>query len=635
MEAGVIMDIPEDFMPVITTMESENENENENENNEDEDEVDMDTDPDLNVELEAAQLSWQDVAVQVPADDEDMDTVVVRKRLVLVELASRVAYESGLGTSLQCGMLQLTPQGYAKIEGAHIDVRRVCKTPRVRNHIYDGPGVVYSPGTEAEMVDWVPINCNDDKFNYFTIGTVPMYATIIDIEGFKIMRLSDPFANLAIILEVDKTMTRGMAGVLLKPALLGEVRLASRMVPQPDGIYKFSNAPQDLVAIKVLKHFNNVEDGTASTSGLGLGPSLPASLKPSAVSVTSVSTASTVTSTSTSTSSMTSASSPPPAPLGPRPPRGTRELNRLFYDREDAIKEIEITGLVGRTPNPSNPPTYRGHPNLMTFTTCLADANNIYMVMEYINKGDLFEGIFEESLGSSYFNPENAKDCMRQILSGVRFLHSIGIAHMDISSENIFVHVEADRSYRFIVADYGQAVVHRRHPRSVIKHGSFAGIDRFMNLPPYRIHSAPGKKMYYVPETFLADNPMPLNGFKVDMWQLGILHIVIFCRSVPFHPEKGIPQLHAWLNLVRRGQTGYLNVRSPLVAAASLVPRPQPQAPATVVHFATGYPEVFEVANRLLQYFPRDREIIYDTHPFYVTEANANGHAVPNLPQTG
>jgi serine/threonine protein kinase len=533
MEAGELMDIPDEFRPL---------------------ELQAAEAVDLNVPLDVAELMWHNVIVTLPGDEED--TIVTRRRLLLVDTPTQIAYDAGLGTTLQCGMLQLTPQGYARIEGAHIDVRRVCKTPRVRTNIYNGPGCIYSPGTDAQMAGWVPITVNDDKYSYYTQGTSPMAAVMIKIDGFDILRLQDPFANLAIILDMDQTMSRGTAGVLLKPALLGEVRMASRMMPQPDGNYIFSARPEDLVAIKILKHFNNDAQ-----------------------------------------------------------PRGTRELNRDLYDREDAIKEIELTGYVGRCPNPDYPPHFQGHPNVMQFLRCLADRNNIYMVMEYVNRGDLFEAVFEDSLGAHYFHEENSKDCLRQILSGVRFLHEIGVAHMDISSENVFVHAMPNGRFRFILADLGQSVLHVRH----LAAENYDGIDRFMLLPPYRQGSAPGKKMYYVPETYLSQYPAPFNGFKVDMWQLGVLHIVVFCRSVPFHPERGIEQLQAWLNVVRRGQVGYINVRPPLAALVPGMPPPPPPA-ARAVYFSVGYPAVYDITNRMLQFFPRDREMIYDTHHYYALQ---------------
>jgi protein-serine/threonine kinase len=54
-------------------------------------------------------------------------------------------------------------------------------------------------------------------------------------------------------------------------------------------------------------------------------------------------------------------------------------------------------------------------------------------VMEFCPGGDLYAAIKKGSM-----SPSEAECCFKQILTGVSYLHSQGVAHRDIKPENLF-----------------------------------------------------------------------------------------------------------------------------------------------------------------------------------------------------
>ena len=76
------------------------------------------------------------------------------------------------------------------------------------------------------------------------------------------------------------------------------------------------------------------------------------------------------------------------------------------------------------------------HPNIITIFDAIKSQNHCYVVMEYCNGGSLEECL--EKYGKP-FPVVIIQHFMRQIVSGVRYMHSKNIMHRDIKLENILV----------------------------------------------------------------------------------------------------------------------------------------------------------------------------------------------------
>ena len=217
-----------------------------------------------------------------------------------------------------------------------------------------------------------------------------------------------------------------------------------------------------------------------------------------------------------------------------------------LYYRENPTVEIEMMALIAACPNPDpetclytwptdrSPilpaPLYTGHQSVMWMLGLFGDAHNMYVLLPYVEGGDLQEALVAAP-GHRYTDAD-AIECMRQVTSAVNFLHSVGIAHLDISRENIMLHTLTNRpvgnARRFVLIDFGQAVWH----------ADVGGAWQL--LPPRPIGTAPGKIHYYCPDAYLAT--IPYSGLRIDCWQLGILVIFITTGSEPFRFVKDVLQ---------------------------------------------------------------------------------------------
>ena len=95
---------------------------------------------------------------------------------------------------------------------------------------------------------------------------------------------------------------------------------------------------------------------------------------------------------------------------------------------------------------------------------------------------------------------------MRQLVEGLRFLHSLGIAHRDIKFENIIVDRQTNTP-KYI--DFGLSKVFVVGEKSTERFGTLA---------------------YSSPEVLLGNN----HDLKTDIWSLGIVMHVLLSGNFPF-----------------------------------------------------------------------------------------------------
>ena len=75
------------------------------------------------------------------------------------------------------------------------------------------------------------------------------------------------------------------------------------------------------------------------------------------------------------------------------------------------------------------------HPNIIKIYEISETPETLYLVLEYAAGGELFDKIVEDTR----FTEPVAKMYFLQILSAVKYLHSINIAHRDLKPENVLV----------------------------------------------------------------------------------------------------------------------------------------------------------------------------------------------------
>ena len=73
------------------------------------------------------------------------------------------------------------------------------------------------------------------------------------------------------------------------------------------------------------------------------------------------------------------------------------------------------------------------HPNIVQFKEMIEDGQYIRLVSELCKGGELFERIIEKGT----YTEDDAISIVKQILSGVNYLHDHHIAHRDLKPENL------------------------------------------------------------------------------------------------------------------------------------------------------------------------------------------------------
>jgi len=152
-----------------------------------------------------------------------------------------------------------------------------------------------------------------------------------------------------------------------------------------------------------------------------------------------------------------------------------------------------------------------GHPNVIRLHQVLEDVENLYIVMEFANGGDLFD-----ILRAGVLTEDWARHLFRQLVDAVRYCHAHGVVHGDISPENCLVTNNATIK----LADFGGAAMY---------HAPGFGRDRVV-----------GKSFYMAPEILmLFDDPpsvMAYDGFQADVWSCGIIFFLMLTggKIAPF-----------------------------------------------------------------------------------------------------
>lgn len=91
------------------------------------------------------------------------------------------------------------------------------------------------------------------------------------------------------------------------------------------------------------------------------------------------------------------------------------------------------------------------HPNIIKLYDMFENQDDIHIVMEYCEGGDLFA--YLEQRGFK-LKEEQAADFIYKIASAIFYLHSFGIAHRDLKPENILMTDSSDTA-NLKVMDFG------------------------------------------------------------------------------------------------------------------------------------------------------------------------------------
>ncbi|CAH8540042.1 unnamed protein product [Schistosoma curassoni] len=144
------------------------------------------------------------------------------------------------------------------------------------------------------------------------------------------------------------------------------------------------------------------------------------------------------------------------------------------------------------------------HPNIVRMYSYFYDKKRIYLVLEYVPRGELSKEINR----FGHFGDSRAATYVYQLSKALSYCHQNDVIHRDIKPENILLGARGEVK----IADFGSAV----------------------HLPASRRMTTFGTLNYLAPELFHLEC---VHDHRVDIWSLGILTFEMLTGHLPFDGE--------------------------------------------------------------------------------------------------
>jgi len=192
---------------------------------------------------------------------------------------------------------------------------------------------------------------------------------------------------------------------------------------------------------------------------------------------------------------------------------------------ENPLKEVRCLSFLTRRMSGwlAGPEVIRGDPaRVLPMVDCVEDRDHIFLVMPCLNQ-EVFD-VVEERGGA--FPEQGAAEMLAQILGGLEVAHSLGLAHHDMSLENLMT----DTQGGCVIIDWGMVVKVPLTDRGrAVKIASKASW-------PCRC----GKLLYLAPEILSATEASEaFDPFKLDVWACGIMLFILLTGVPPWSVETG------------------------------------------------------------------------------------------------
>ncbi|KAH9322610.1 hypothetical protein KI387_017249, partial [Taxus chinensis] len=181
--------------------------------------------------------------------------------------------------------------------------------------------------------------------------------------------------------------------------------------------------------------------------------------------------------------------------------KGTILRNRMV----DQIKrEISIMKIVR-------------HPNIVRLHEVLASQTKIYIVLEFVTGGELFDKIVHQGRLSE----NESRRYFQQLIDAVDYCHSKGVYHRDLKPENLLLDSEGNLK----VSDFGLSALHQQEDRL--------------------LHTICGTPNYVAPEVL---GHKGYDGAAADVWSCGVILYVLLAGYLPFD-ESDLASLYRKINV--------------------------------------------------------------------------------------
>ena len=208
------------------------------------------------------------------------------------------------------------------------------------------------------------------------------------------------------------------------------------------------------------------------------------------------------------------------------------------------------------------------HPNCVALYDVFDTEDELFLVMELVEGGDLFDRIVDKGK----YAESDAVRLVRNMATAIQHLHSKNIIHRDLKPENLLVTKDKMGRDTIKLADFGLSMV--------------------VTEP---LHTICGTPTYVAPE-IIADGPEGY-GLQVDLWATGVIAYIMLCGFPPFASQSKNQK-----DLFRKIKRGHFSFPEPYWEGVSK--------------------EAKDLISKLLQVNPKDRftadEIL--SHPWIASD---------------
>lgn len=143
------------------------------------------------------------------------------------------------------------------------------------------------------------------------------------------------------------------------------------------------------------------------------------------------------------------------------------------------------------------------HPNVVKIYEVMASKTKIYIVLELINGGELFDKIAK----NGRLKEDEARSYFQQLINAVDYCHSRGVYHRDLKPENLLL----DENGILKVSDFG--------------------LCTYAQQEDELLRTACGTPNYVAPEVI---NDRGYVGSTSDIWSCGVILFVLMAGYLPF-----------------------------------------------------------------------------------------------------
>eukprot|EP00292_Cryptomonas_paramecium_P005744 CAMPEP_0113687614 /NCGR_PEP_ID=MMETSP0038_2-20120614/16042_1 /TAXON_ID=2898 /ORGANISM="Cryptomonas paramecium" /LENGTH=401 /DNA_ID=CAMNT_0000608265 /DNA_START=195 /DNA_END=1397 /DNA_ORIENTATION=+ /assembly_acc=CAM_ASM_000170 len=146
------------------------------------------------------------------------------------------------------------------------------------------------------------------------------------------------------------------------------------------------------------------------------------------------------------------------------------------------------------------------HPHIIRLYEVMDTPTDIYVVMEYVSGGELFDHI----VAKGRLSEDEARRFFQQIIAGVEYCHKNMVVHRDLKPENLLL----DHALNVKIADFGLS--------NMMRDGGF-------------LKTSCGSPNYAAPEVI---SGQLYAGAEVDLWSCGVILYALLCGNLPFDDEN-------------------------------------------------------------------------------------------------